>query len=299
MKQFIAVFVAAILVLPISSFAVTQEELSQKIQELTRQLEELKKQVEGQKVEGQLQEKRLAVVEEKTDKVDKKWSWLEIGGDYRFRIDSLKGEVHDYYKFEDVLGWMLGGPPPALQEGYDVENESIMFNRFRLKVNARVTEDIEVRSRLAMYKTWGHETTDPIAGNFFGNRAMGVFDGTVGHVPQDNILRVDYAYATWSNIANLPLWFSIGRRASTGGLPTNLRQYTDKGGTEGVAGLLIDYAFDGLTIGAAPYIEPLPGFYAKFCYGRGFDSGFKTDIPGDITPKDTDFMGIFIDPIFT
>lgn len=299
MRRFIAILLMLVLSLPVSSFAVTEDDLIQKIQQLQRQIEELKKQVEEQQMQEKFQEQQLNTVEKKTEKLEKKWSWLTIGGDYRFRLDSLKGTVHKYYKFNDVLAWMGGGSAPSVQKEYDVKNSSVMFNRFRLKLNAKITENIELKSRLAMYKVWGHETMTPVKGNFFSDRAMGPFDGTVGHVPQDNVLRVDYAYVTWTNIFETPVWFSVGRRASVEGIPTTLRQNTKKIGTAGVAGLLIDYAFDGLTIGVAPYIERLPGFYAKVCYGRGYDSGFKTDLPGSANTKDTDFVGIFVDPVYT
>lgn len=305
MRRFIATLLIVAITLPVPSFAGTHEELMQKIQELTRQLEELKKQVEEQKIQEKFQEKRLSAVEEKAETVEKKWSWLTIGGDYRFRIDSLKGKVHDYMQYNATANY---GPVPSPYgnmyfrstsvSGYTAKNDSIMFNRFRLKLNARVTENIELRSRLVMYKTWGHETTNPVTGSFFADRTS-VFDGSIGHVPQDNTLRVDYAYATWTNIFDTPIWFSIGRRASVEGIPTTVRQNTAKIGTAGVAGLLIDYSFDGLTLGVAPYIEQLPGFYAKVCYGRGYDSGFRTDQAGYSYTEDTDFVGIFVDPIYT
>ncbi len=144
-----------------------------------------------------------------------------------------------------------------------------------------------------MYKVWGHQTETPVQGQYFADRAMGVFDGSIGHVPESSNLIVDYAFATWSNIAGQPIWFSVGRRPSTGGVPTNLRQNVERTGTAGVPGFLIDYAFDGMTFGVAPDIEALPGAYAKLCYGKGYDSGFKTD------PKDVNMFGINVVPYDT
>ncbi len=308
MKQFFVLLLAFTLILPATSFAVTKEDLMEKIQDLNRQLEELKKQMDELKQQEQLQDARVSAVEERAEEAVGKWSWLQISGDYRFRLDSLKGKVHDYHQYDP---FSLYGPLPTPYgfdmytftkpvEGHTVKNDTVMFNRFRLKLKAQVTENIQFKTRLSMYKTWGHETMLPVQGNFFADRAFGpFFDGTMGHVPMDNVLRVDYAYATWSNIFGYPVWFSIGRRASTEGIPTTVRQNTIKESTAGVAGLLIDWAFDGLTVGVAPYIEALPGFYAKLCYGRGYDSGLRTDVAGLVTPKDTDFLGIFIDPIFT
>jgi hypothetical protein len=221
-------------------------------------------------------------------------SWLEIGGDYQFRYDNLKGKVHEYYDFQDVLPWQLGGmttPPPATVKGYDVKNDAIMTNRFGLNIKAKAVEDVTVKARLIMYKIWGHETSNPIDGLYFADRFMGSNDGTVGHIPQDNTLRVDYGYATWSNIGQMPLWFSVGRRPSTGGVPTNIKNNSEKVGTGGIPAILVDYAFDGMTVGYAPDIEALPGMYAKLCYGKGFDSGFVAN-NGTSSLKDTDFLGL-------
>ncbi len=308
MKRFIVFLLLFSLVIPAGSYAVTEGELEQKIQDMNDQLDDLKKQMKKMKTQERFQDKRVAAVEEKTDDVESKWSWLTIGGEYRFRIDSLKGKTHDYMQYDSSAKYSVPDyPMPGMTtlfrsapvEEYKTKNDSVMFNRFRLKLNAQVYENLSVKTRLSMYKVWGHGSMSPVQGSYFADRAMGAFDGTVGYVPQDSVLRVDYAFATWSNIAETPVWFSIGRRYSTQGVPTNLRQNTEKIGTAGVAGHIIDYAFDGLTIGYAPYIEALPGAYAKFCYGRGYDSGFKTTAPGSNVPRDTDFAGFFIDPIYT
>lgn len=301
MKRFILLLLLFVPVFPGGASAADQEAIEQKIQEVTRQLEELKKQMEEMKTQEMFQEKRVAAAEEKADEVDGKWSWLTIGGDYRFRIDSLKGKVHDYMQYNSSASYPIGATTykATPTEGYTAENDTVMFNRFRLKLDAQATENITMKTRLAMYKIWGHQSMSPVQGSYFADRSMGPFDGSVGYVPQDNVLRVDYAFATWSNILDTPAWFSIGRRVSTGGVPTNLRQNTGKVGSAGVAGQLIDYAFDGLTVGYAPPIEALPGAYAKFCYGRGYDSGYDTDTPGANHPKDTDFIGVFVDPVYT
>jgi len=235
-------------------------------------------------------------------------NWLEIGGDYRFRYDSLRGDVHDYLQYDPTANL---GPFPTPMPGINMyvrstpvtgdkaKNDSLLTNRFGLNLRAKALEDVTVKARLLMYKVWGHETEGPVQGQYFADRAMGVFDGSIGHVPKSANLIVDYAYATWSNIADAPVWFSVGRRPSTGGVPTNLRQNVEKTGSAGVPGFLIDYAFDGMTLGVAPDIEALPGAYAKLCYGKGYDSGFKTDLPGDNTPKDVNMLGINVVPYDT
>lgn len=308
MRKFLSLLLSLMLILPSLSFAASQEELMQKIDALSKELQKLKQQMDDLKKQESQKEERISKVEEKAEKAAGP-SWLEIGGDYRFRFDSLSGKVHDYVQYTGQPGITFSNfPMPGATttffatgvEGYKAKNDSLLLNRFGLNLKAQATEDIQVKARLLMYKVWGHETMTPVQGNFFPDRAFGPFDGTVAHVPSDNILRVDYAYATWSNIGGAPVWFSIGRRPSTGGIPSNLRQNTEKMGTAGIPSLMVDYAFDGLTIGVAPDIEVLPGAYAKVCYGRGFDSGYKFDngiFKNDL--KDTDFLGINVVPYDT
>ncbi|MCX7169822.1 MAG: DUF3373 family protein, partial [Proteobacteria bacterium] len=183
---------------------------------------------------------------------------------------------------------------------YKPENTSLYSNRFGLDLHAKATQDVTVSARLVMYKVFGSQNDNAItnAGSapFFADR-VGVFDGTLSHVPSSSYLNVDRAYATWSNIADKEIWFSVGRRPSTNGAPSNLRLNNPRPGNGGTPSLLVDYAFDGMTLGYAPDIDSLPGAYAKVCYGRGFESGFR-DTPGN-SLNDTDMLGIAIIPIDT
>jgi hypothetical protein len=209
---------------------------------------------------------------------------LEIGLDYRFRMDSLKGIVPDYMAY-------TGNPlAPAPTSGYTVENKTVFMNRFGMHLKANPVEDVTMKARLDMYKVSGHQTSNPVMGQFFADHYVATNDGTVSHIPEDSIMRVDYAYATVSNIFGAPIWYSVGRRPSTGGIPSNIRQNNEKMGTAGIPSLMVNYAFDGMTLGVAPDIDALPGFYTKLCYGRGYDSGFQAK--GSAGPKDTDFYGL-------
>lgn len=219
--------------------------------------------------------------------------------------------VRTFQQANAFLGGTSGGFPNAnLIAGiggfavqvpaYKPENSTLYTNRFGLDLHAKATQNITVNARLAMYKVFGAQDESAVTngGNapFFADRT-GVFDGTLGHVPSNSYLEVDRAYATWSNIADQPLWFSVGRRPSTNGAPSNLRLNNERPGNGGTPSLLVDYAFDGMTIGYAPDIEALPGAYAKVCYGRGFDSGFRST-PGN-SIADTDMLGIAVIPVDT
>jgi hypothetical protein len=181
---------------------------------------------------------------------------------------------------------------------YKPENKSLYTNRFGIDLHAKATENVSVNARLMTYKVFGSQDDNAVTNDgdapFFADR-VGVFDGTIGHVPSDGSLNVDRAYATLSNIFEQPLWFSVGRRPSTGGAPSNLKLNNERPGNGGTPSLLVDYAFDGMTIGYAPDIEALPGAYAKICYGRGFESGYRST-PGN-SIADTDMVGLAVIPI--
>ncbi len=184
----------------------------------------------------------------------------------------------------------------ALKPDDTIRNNLLYTNRFGLDLKAKATKDISVTARLTMYKTFGSVDDDATTGGYFADR-VGAFDGTLGHTPSSDFLSVDRVYATWSNIGGQPVWFSVGRRPSTGGAPGHVRQLGDGPGKAGVPSLLVDYAFDGMTLGFAPDLEALPGMFAKICYGRGFESGISRT--GGANLRDTDMVGVSVVPYDT
>ena len=276
----------AALALPTYALAADQD-INQKIDALQKELDTLKKKTEK--------------VEQKTDQVEKKslGRWLEISGDYRFRYDYLKGKMPDYFQLNPRNTQASGADLFLFSPATVARNTSLYTNRFGLNLKAKATEDVTVFARLLMYKVAGAQDDSAIRGTnntFFSDRA-GLFDGTIGHVPGDNKLAVDQVYATWKNIAGQPLWFSIGRRPSTGGVPTHLKENNEKPGNSGIPALLVDYAFDGVTLGYAPDIDMLPGSYGKFCYGRGFSNDIQ--VGGGNGLNNTDMIGVNIVPYDT
>ncbi len=277
-----ATILLAALALP-QGVPAAEEDIQKKVDALSKEVQVLKQQVARSK-DGK---KSIS-------------DWLTIGGDYRFRVDSLSGKVPDYFGFADIVAWQMGGMvgPPPLTQGETVKNNLLYTNRFGLNLKAKATRNVTVTSRLLMYKAFGNGDSTATSGNFFADR-IGVFDGKQGHVPGDGKLTVDQVYATWSNILDQPIWFSVGRRPSTNGVPAYLRQNDEKPGTGGIPALLVDYAFDGMTLGYAPDIEALPGAYAKLCYGRGFENGFTSPTSSNNNLKDTDMLGISVVPYDT
>ncbi|MDP3542698.1 MAG: DUF3373 family protein [Elusimicrobiota bacterium] len=249
---------------------------------MTRELEAVKKEVQGLKG-GAVKESPM--------------SWLTIGGDFRTRHDKLVAHLPSYTQF---LGTFTGAVPnTAAVPAKTIRNDSLFTNRFGLDLKARVAENVTMTTRLLMYKTFGMTTSAPTQAGYFADRsnASGVFDGTRGRIPADNSLLVDQAYASWNSIAGRPVWFSAGRRPSTGGAPGNVRQNFDISGSAGTPALLVDYAFDGFTLGAAPDVDALPGLAAKVCYGRAFEAGYRES--GGPSLADTDMLGLALIPYET
>ena len=165
------------------------------------------------------------------------------------------------------------------------KNDSLMTNRLRLNMYARALDNVEFVGRLAMFKAWGMQNAPADEAGFIGGPAI---DGNSGRRVDDNKLLVDRAIVNWNNIADTNFWFSIGRRPTTDGPPSQLRLNEDRRLATPVS--YMDWPFDGLTVGYAydrlfNFLD-LPG-RVRFCYGRGFEAGL-----GSNTIKDTDFMGI-------
>ena len=281
--------------MPVSAFAVDAD-LQQKIDELSRQLELLKQQVQKNEEKTKQTEEKVEKTEVLAKQTEEKslGRWLSIGGDYRFRIDNLKGNVGTYYQFNPA-----NPMSPTLIPAFSPSNDTLYTNRFGLNLKVKALENVQLKARLLMYKVFGSQNDDSIIGPFFADRA-GVFDGTLGHVPSNSYLNVDQVYVTWSNIAEQPIWFSVGRRPSTDGAPSNLRANTEKSGTAGVPAILTNYAYDGMTLGYAPDIDALGSPFMKLCYGRGFESGYTASgYKQNNDLRDTDMLGFQVVPYNT
>lgn len=209
--------------------------------------------------------------------------------DYQFFTNNLK--------FSDLKAAM-GQFPPAMQQqmmqmfmptafttGYKDNNNIMYTNRLRLNLDSQLADNVTVTARLSMYKVFGDSTGVQM---FAGQPTQLSIDGTTTRVPNSDILRVERAYFTWNNIAGSPLYLSIGRRPSTEGPPMNYRNDEMRAGTP--SGALIDFQFDGITVGY--HVNDKVALRA--CYGLGYESGFGNgdvlQLPADRL-KDVHFFG--------
>ncbi|MBN2645728.1 MAG: DUF3373 family protein [Desulfuromonadaceae bacterium] len=180
----------------------------------------------------------------------------------------------------------------AAKDSY--KNDLLYTNRFRLGVNAKVSENVTFKGRLAMYKAWGMQSNPTTAGPYTMN-SFSEMDGATTRQPDDSVLRVDRGYINWTNVFDLPIWFSVGRRPTTDGPPANLRMGRDERMATPVN--FMDYAFDGISLGYRfknIFSDELGYSKLRFCYGRGFEAG-PLDNANNL--DDMDFGGLSWDVI--
>jgi hypothetical protein len=273
-KKISVMVLAGMLALPTLVTAANETnvaDLEKKIEELSRQLDELRGAVATQSEQNKaLAENVEELGSDVEDMDDRSEGWdlaarFNLSGDFRSRFD--------FYNADTVFG-------------SNIDNDTIWTNRFRLNMRVGVTENVDFKGRLAMYKTWGNQSafTDDSGAMF------PLFDGNVTRSPTgDSALYVDRAYVNWNNIAGLPMWFSIGRRPTTDGPPAHIRMNVDTRLATPMA--FMDWPFDGISVGYAWNwgAEALGDSRIRFCYGRGFEAGLQ-DTTSEI--DDTDFAGL-------
>jgi len=271
-KKISALALAGLISLPALSLASggpNVDDLERKIEELSRQLEELKAQMANQAEVDAATSDQLSDLADSLEGFDERAEAWDLAarfnwyGDFRTRLD--------YYNADTVFGRSL-------------ENDTLWTNRLRLGLRVKATENVEFKGRLAMYKTWGMQS----AFEDDSGAIWPVFDGNVTRSPiSDSALYVDRAYVNWNNIGGLPVWFSIGRRPTTDGPPSQLRLGMDERLATPVA--FFNYAFDGSVLGYGYNWgnEMLGSGKIRFCYGRGFEDGLLDD--NQI--NDVDFAG--------
>ncbi len=183
----------------------------------------------------------------------------------------------------------LQGAPGVLVPGYAANDNLLATNRLRLNLDARVSDNVLVQARVSMYKVFGDSSGVQV---FNGQPNTLNIDGTTATVPTGDMLRVERAFFTWNHIAGLPMYLSVGRRPSTDGPPMNFREDELRGGTP--SGALINYQFDGLTLGY--HVKDKTAL--RLCYGLGYDSGYGNgqvlEQPADRL-KSVHFLGANID----
>jgi hypothetical protein len=221
--------------------------------------------------------------------------------------NTVNAHYADYLNFTNNLTFSqlkqaMGSFPPAMQQqlfalllpatyipAYKANTADLLTNRLRLNFTGHVADNISYTARLSMYKVFGDSTGVQL---FNGQPNTFNIDGTTTGVPNSDILRVDRAYFSWNHIADSKFYLSIGRRPSTDGPPMNYRNDELRGGTP--SGSLIDFQFDGITLG----YNVNENMTWRLCYGIGYTSGFGNGnllLQPQDRLKDTQLIGANLD----
>ena len=189
---------------------------------------------------------------------------------------------------QQLMGYLMQAPG-VYTPGYSDNTDALFTNRLRLRLNAKVSDNVTVDARLSMYKVFGDSTGVQM---FNGQANTLAIDGTTAGVPNGDMVRVERAFFNWTNIGGSKLYFSIGRRPSTDGPPLNFRQDEPRGGTP--TGALFDFQYDGMTLG----YHLTDKTTVRACYGVGYSSGFGNGnllkTPADRL-KDVHLLGVMSD----
>ncbi|MBT1444138.1 DUF3373 domain-containing protein [Shewanella sp. JM162201] len=187
-----------------------------------------------------------------------------------------------------VMPWALGS-----KNTYDIDNDLFYTTRLRLDIKANVWDNVNFAGRLSMYKNWGDSTGVQV----FDSWRSFSMDGTNSGNTSGDWLRVERAYFDWKNIGGSEFYLSIGRRPSTYGPPSHIRENEQRGGTP--SGHLVHFNFDGATLGYnLGEITGIEGQVARFCYGQGFESQWGNgELFGNLVTEDTHLGGFNIDVI--
>ncbi len=278
-KKISMLALAGLIALPVVASAGVgpkSSDLDRKIQDLSSQLDQLKSQMAAQAEANAATKAKVGALDNTVASFSERatdWDLaarIKLYGDFRSRLD-----------FYDARG--IDAPGNGFI-GTKFKNDTAWSNRFRLNMRVGVTENVEFKGRLAMYKMWGMES----AMNDASNTSPPQFDGNSTRTPSDNALRVDRAYVNFNNIGGAPIWFSIGRRPTTDGNPSNMRMnLTERAGTP----LIMDYPFDGISTGYAyKWGGDMGAGRVRICYGRGFEDGLQTRNNSRL--NDMDFLGM-------
>src|SRR5574343_852086 len=117
----------ASLFIPLGAQA-TDAELLKKIEALTQQLEQLKTQVQASQKARKQARAAAGEIKEKVQKNEDRAldKWLTVGGDYQFRIDSLRGETKP---FTDVQGTFQAAQYSAMTTGTPTLSSLMTFSQ--------------------------------------------------------------------------------------------------------------------------------------------------------------------------
>lgn len=275
-------------------------EMYKQIQALKAQIEALEKKVaaqetvQAQKVEQPtvtaIDEKRIEKIEKKLDTVSKTATTAKV----QSAGDNLKWDV-DFRTQGDNIQYKLA-------DGSKAKNDALLTNRLWLGAKYQADDNSSFHGKLSYNKAFG-DTADHSQSNT--NPGYANFDWVTNENATDNTVKVKEAYWLYNQEklfgANVPWGASVGRRPSTDGLPTNIKN--DQAPNSPLSHV-VDVEFDGFSIKFdTQALTGLTGSWFKICGGRGltnatprfdmFSPAYATD---DSKNVNVDMLGFIAAP---
>lgn len=240
-------------------------EMYKQIQALKAQIEALEKKVasqeaaQNQKVEqpvAVVDEKRIEKIEKKLDTVSKTATTAKV----QSAGDNLKWDV-DFRTQGDNIQYKHA-------DGSKSENDALLTNRLWLGAKYKADDNSSFFGKLSYNKAFG-DTADHSQSNT--NPGYANFDWVTNENATDNTVKVKEAYWLYNQEklfgADVPWGASVGRRPSTDGLPTNIKN--DQKANSPLSHV-VDVEFDGFSIKFdTQAVTGLTGSWFKICGGRG------------------------------
>jgi len=187
------------------------------------------------------------------------------GDNVKFSVDFRS--AYDYVDYK-TGGKMMIGMNPATGAPVTMDRESkkvtngIWTNKLILNMAAQPVDNLVFKGALAAYSTYGQDNISPY--NFQG------FDWYGTQKPNGTEIKLREAYFLYfGDMGDMPYTVSFGRRPSTDGFMTNLRE--DNEHPASPIGHNINMEFDGASFKFDfDKLTGVSGLYFKLCIGRGF-----------------------------
>ena len=270
MKKGIIAF-SAVAALATTSFASTSSEMAS-------QLEMLKKQIEALEAKLSTNTKSLSAVvkdvKKNQKKIKKTTKKLNVVKAHDAK-DNIKWDV-DFRTAADKINYTTAS-------GKSYGNDALLTNRLNLNMAYAPNENTIFKGALGYHKVYGAAP----AVNGMPQRGYGydTFDWIANETASSDKVTVKEAYWLYMNDTFLgmetPWTASFGRRPSTNGFLTNLRNDTK---AQSPLGHTIDVEFDGASFKwNLDKVTGVDGMYWKLCLGRGLsDATPRFDMSGGL-----------------
>ena len=295
-KNIIAMSVVA--ALSTTTFAAdANKEMLNQIQALKAQIDALEKKIADQEAKQKEVASTPAVDEQRIEKIEKKLdnvSKTATTAKTQSANDNLKWDV-DFRTQVDNIQYKLAN-------GDKAKNDALATNRLLLGAKYKADDNTSFHGKLSYNKAFG-DTADHAQSNT--NPGYANFDWVTNENATDNTVKVKEAYWLYNQEklwgSDVPWAVSVGRRPSTDGLPTNIKNNQEPNSP---LSHVVDVEFDGFSVKFdTQSLTGLTGSWFKICGGRGltnakprFDFSGTAYAEDDTKNPNVDLLGFIAVP---